>query len=271
MLGDAVIGQYRPGDSVIHRLDARVKIVIAVLFIAFVFIAPGMEGLVVMTVVTGTMVGLSQFSLKVVWRSIKPLLFIIIITMIVNLFFAQSGAVLVHWAFITITEGSLYSSIFLSIRLLLLLFGISLLTLTTSPLELCDGGESLMKPLARIGFPAHEFAMMMSIVLRFIPVFVEEGRLIRRSQVTRGADFGSGGLLARAKSVIPLLVPLFASAIRHADGLSQAMESRCYHGGEGRTRMHVFKMQGADYRALVYSLLMLACLIGWRVALVALH
>lgn len=265
MLGDVVIGQYRSGDSLIHRLDPRVKIVISLLFMAGIFIAPGMKGLAVMTLITGTFAGLTQIPFKTLWRSVKPLLFIIIITMIVNLFFAHSGQVLLHWAFITITEGSLYAAVFLSVRMLLLLFGISLLTLTTSPLQLCDGGESLMAPLVRIGFPAHEIAMMMSIVLRFVPVFIEEGRLVKRSQETRGADFGSGGLVARAKSVMPLLVPLFASAIRHAEGLSQAMESRCYHGGGGRGHLHVLKLQPADRKAIVYSLLILGCLIAWRI------
>jgi energy-coupling factor transport system permease protein len=265
MLGDVVIGQYLPGDSLVHRLDPRVKIVLVVLYMALVFVAPGISGLLVVTALTCCMIACARIPLRTLWRSVKPLLFIIVITFLINVFFVHSGDVLVHWAFITITTGSLHDSTFLALRLLLLLFGVSLLTLTTSPLDLCDGGERLMRPLARIGFPAHEVAMMMSIVLRFIPVFVEEGRVLRRSQETRGADFSTGSLLSRARSVVPLLVPMFASALRHADGLSQAMESRCYHGGDGRTRMHVLVMHRADHVALALSMFVLAAFIAWRV------
>ena len=265
MLGNAVIGQYVAGDSPVHRLDPRTKISLAVVYLVLVFVAPGIPGLLALALFTAVMLSCARIPFRTVWNSVRPLLFIIVITVLVNLFFAQSGDVLVHWAFVTITTGSLRASVFLALRLLLLLFGVSLLTLTTAPLDLCDGAERLMSPLARLGFPAHELAMMTSIVLRFIPVFVDEGRVLRRSQEARGADFSTGSLLARARSAVVLLVPMFASALRHADGLAQAMESRCYHGGRGRTRMHVLRLARGDYLAFGLFALVIAAFVVWRV------
>ncbi|NTU89291.1 MAG: energy-coupling factor transporter transmembrane protein EcfT [Actinobacteria bacterium] len=264
-MGNLILGQYCPGTSVVHRTDPRIKLFLVIFYLALVFVAPGFSGLAVVTAFTCLIIFFAKIPFRTILNSIKPLLFIVIITALINLFFVHSGEAVVDWMFFTITTGSIYMAIFLSWRLALLLFGMSLLTLTTSPIDLTDGAEHLMRPFERIGFPAHEFAMMMGIALRFLPVFMDEAAKIKKAQEARGADFESGNFITRGKSIIPILVPLFVSAFRHADELAMAMESRCYHGGVGRTRMHVLAIKNHDYAAIAVFAVALACLIVMRV------
>ena len=219
---NVTIGQFFPGDSFLYHLDPRTKLLLT---IALIF-------LFVLWCAVSTKIGL-----KYMLRGLKPLFVIIALTFVLNLFLMRDGDVLVRWGIIRITSGGLHTAVFMAVRLMLLVLCSQILTLTTSPISLTDGLESLMRPLSKIGFPAHEISMMMSIALRFIPTLVEETTKIRRAQMARGADFESGGLIQRAKSMVPLLVPLFVSAFRRADELAMAMEARCYRGGKGRTKM----------------------------------
>lgn len=252
MLRDLTIGQYVPGESAIHTLDARTKILSAFAFIVLVFLIQTYIGYAWMAAGLMIVVAVSGIPVKFILKGIKPLWLIILITVVINLFFNPEGATLVSWWKITITEGGLRQAVFMAARLILLITGTSLLTLTTSPIALTDGLESLMAPLKAIKFPAHELAMMMTIALRFIPTLLEETERIMKAQKARGADFESGRLMKRAKALVPLLVPLFVGAFRRADELALAMEARCYRGGEGRTRMKQLRFQKRDlYAALL--------------------
>lgn len=255
MLRDLTIGQYVPGDSAVHNLDARTKILSAFAFIVFVFIINTYIGYAWMALGLMIVVAVSGIPVKYILKGIKPLWLIILITVVINLFFNPEGATLVSLWGATITEGGLRLAVFMAARLILLITGTSLLTLTTSPISLTDGLESLMAPLKAIKFPAHELAMMMTIALRFIPTLLEETERIMKAQKARGADFESGRLMKRAKALVPLLVPLFVGAFRRADELALAMEARCYRGGEGRTRM---KQLTFERRDLYAALLLLA-------------
>ncbi len=252
MLSNITLGQYYPGDSVIHRLDPRIKILLSIAFIVAVFLVQSLLGYAFAFLYILLSVRLSTVPFKMLWRGIKPLKVILILTFLLNLFFSAGESVIVKVWIITVTWEGILLAVHFSLRLIFLVLGTSLLTLTTSPVALSDGLELLLTPLKVIRFPAHELAMMMTIALRFIPTLMEEADKIMKAQMARGADFESGNLLNRAKAMVPLLVPLFVSAFRRASDLAMAMEARCYHGGEGRTRLRVLKMTKLDgYAGLV--------------------
>ena len=251
MLKNITLGQYFPGDTVIHRLDPRIKILVALLFLVAVFVVRTMWGFLALTVLFAVIIALAKLGPVTILRSIRPLLFIIIFTFILNILFYSGQTVYWQWGFLTISKEGIEKAVFIAIRLVLLIVATSLLTLTTSPMQLTDGLESLLSPLKKIKFPVHEMSMMMSIAMRFIPTLIEETDRIMKAQTARGAEFDSGNLLKKAKNMIPLLVPLFVGAFKRADELALAMESRCYHGDEGRTRMKVLRLKRMDVWALV--------------------
>lgn len=246
MLKNITIGQYFPGNSLIHRMDARVKILLTLALLVDVFISGGFVGFAVITAFVLIAARTTKIGLGFIIRGIKPILFIAIFTFVLNLFMQSGGETLVEWKFIHITTEGLRTAIYMALRLMLLVVASQLLTLTTSSLSLTDGIEALLRPLSVIHFPAHEIAMMMSIALRFIPTLMEETDKIMNAQKARGADFESGNIIKRAKAMVPLLVPLFVSAFRRADELALAMEARCYRGGKGRTRLNVHHMGRPD-------------------------
>lgn len=255
MLKNITIGQYLARDSIIHKLDSRIKIIITILMITALFFINGFRGYLVFFLAVLSIIFLSHISPLRIIRGLRPVFFLVILTLILHVFFTRGGDVIWQWRFITIEEKGLITGLFMVTRILLLIMFTSLLTLTTSPLQLTDGIESLLRPFKRFGVPASELAMMMTIALRFIPTLLEEADKIMKAQMARGADFESGNIIKRAKNLIPLLVPLFISAFRRADDLALAMESRCYHGGEGRTRLHELQLQAKDITALVISIL----------------
>ncbi len=257
MFKDITLGQYFPGDSFIHRLDPRTKILAVIIYITSIFCIKSFLGYAVLAVFTGLCVLSSKIPFKFVIKGLKPIMIFVAITAIFNLFLTD-GKILVKWSFITITYEGVRLAIFMVLRLFFLVLGTSILTLTTSPIALTDGIEYLLSPLKRIGVPAHELAMMMTIALRFVPTLLEETDKIIKAQTARGADFESGNLINRAKAMIPILIPLFISAFRRADDLAVAMECRCYRGGENRTRLRELKMKKGD----VFGWLALACLVG---------
>ena len=248
------LGQYFPGDSIIHRLDPRTKMLAMLFYIVIVFLVKQLLLFLLPAAFVVLVVLLSGVPFSYVLRSLKPLRFLLLFMFVMNLFLTPGETLIWEYAFLRITEEALLQAVYISLRLVLLVGGTSLMTLTTSPIALTDGLERLLKPLSRLKFPAHELAMMMTIALRFIPTLMEEADKIRKAQLSRGADFESGNLVNRAKSMIPILVPLFVSAFRRADELAMAMESRCYHGGEGRTRMHVLRYGRADAFAFAATL-----------------
>ena len=264
MIRDITIGQYYSGESVIHRLDARLKIVATVLFIIELFVVNDFIGFALCAVCLGIVVSASKVPLNFIMRGMKPILLILIFTFCLNIFMIP-GNELVRIGFLKITDAGLYTAVFMAIRLVLLIVGTSLLTFTTKPINLTDGIESLLGPLGKIGVPTHELAMMMSIALRFIPTLLEETDKIIKAQQARGADFESGNLIRRAKALVPILVPLFVSAFRIAQDLAMAMEARCYKGGKGRTRLHQMKFGKIDYIASVILVLFLAAVICMRI------
>lgn len=245
MLRDITLGQYYPGDSVLHNSDPRTKIVLSFVYMVTVFLIKSYFGFLSILLFTLLAITISKIPLKFTLRGLKPLLLIIIFAAFVNIF-TVPGRAIVEIGFLKITYEGLDTAIKMSLRLIFLISGASLLTLTTTPIRLTDGIEKLLKPFERIGIPAHEIAMMMTIALRFIPTLMEETDKIIKAQSSRGADFESGRLIDRAKSYIPVLVPLFISAFRRADELATAMEARCYRGGEGRTRMKQLKYTRND-------------------------
>ncbi len=261
MLKNVTIGQYFPGNSLIHRLDARTKILLTVALLVDIFISDGFVGFGLILAFVLFAAKLTRISLSFIIRGLKPIAFIAAFTFILNLFMQTGGSTIVQWKFIHITTDGLKMAVYMAFRLILLVISSQLLTLTTSSLSLTDGLETLMKPLAKIKFPAHEIAMMMSIALRFIPTLMEETDKIMNAQKARGADFESGNLIKRAKAMVPLLVPLFVSSFRRADELAMAMEARCYRGGKGRTRMNVHHMSAIDLYAAVSVALLTAALI----------
>ena len=250
MLKDITLGQFFPGDSPLHKLDPRVKLVLTVFYIIVIFIARGAAGFIVIMSFTLALIALSRIPLSVIMRGMKPLVFIIVFTAVINVFWTTGDRLLVKfWVIEIYYEGVLYA-VLMVLRVVLLLLGTSvLLTYTTSPIALTDGIEQLLGPLKKIKLPVHEFAMMMTIALRFIPTLIEETDKIMNAQKARGVDFTTGGLIQRAKALIPILIPLFVSAFRRADELAVAMECRCYRGGEGRTRMTVLRLAPRDFAA----------------------
>ena len=245
MIRDITIGQYFPGQSAIHRMDPRTKIILSILYIVMLFVADNMWGLLLGVLFGFAAYLISRIPVSMIWKSMKPVVPIVIFTAVLNLFLS-TGDPLWQWKFLKITKEGIETAVFMSVRILCLIAGTSLLTYTTSPIALTDGIERLLSPLKKIKLPVHELAMMMTIALRFIPTLIEEADKIMKAQMARGADFESGNLIKRAKNMIPILVPLFVSAFRRADELAMAMESRCYHGGEGRTRMNVLKFGRGD-------------------------
>ena len=256
------LGQFIPGNTCIHRLDPRTKIVCMILFILLIFLVSRIELFLLPTILLVLMFVLAKVPVSYLGSSLKPMRVLLIFMFLINLFFTPGTDILFSWRFITITRESLRQAVFISIRLILLIAGTSMLTLTTSPLSLTDGIERMLNPLKVFHFPAHELAMMMTIALRFIPTLMEETDRIQKAQMARGADFESGNLFARAKAMIPILVPLFVSAFRRADELATAMESRCYHGGEGRTRMTQLHFHVSDLIAvLILAGFLAACIL----------
>ena len=264
MLKDITLGQYFPGDTVAHRLDPRTKILLVVLYITALFCAKGVVTYAIMAAVLAVCVRISKVGLRSLVRGLKPVLFIIIFTGILNLFFTPGDHYLVEWGFLRISDTGLRNAVFMVIRIMLLIMGTFLLTYTTSPIRLTDALEQLMGGLKRFHVPVHELAMMMSIALRFIPTLIEETDKIMSAQKARGADFESGSLVQKAKALVPILVPLFISAFRRADELATAMECRCYHGGEGRTKLQVLRYEGRDYAALILGAAVCALVIVLR-------
>ncbi len=248
MIKDITIGQYFPGESVLHHLDPRTKLLLTVLYIVILFMAKSMLAFILIVLLTAALIPISGISFKVIAKSLKPLLFIIIFTMTLNLFFTKGeGEPLLSFWIINIYKEGVSFAIYMIVRIICLITGTGvILTYTTSPIQLTDGIEQLLAPLSKIKLPVHEFAMMMSCALRFIPTLVEETDKIMSAQKARGADFTSGSLIRRAKAIIPILIPLFVSAFRRADELAVAMECRCYHGGEGRTRMNSLHFSARD-------------------------
>ena len=260
MLKDITLGQYFPGDTVVHRLDPRTKLLLVIIYIVTLFCA---AHVITYAITLAALIGVilaSKIKFKVILGSMKPLLFIITLTGILNLFYSQGEPLVTFWIF-TITKEGIWNAVFMVLRISMLICGTFMLTYTTSPIALTDGIEQLLQPLKKIKVPVHELAMMMCIALRFIPTLIEETDKIMSAQKARGADFESGSLLSRAKALIPILVPLFISAFRRADELAVAMECRCYHGGEGRTRMKQLKYAARDHMALVGGVLLMAIVI----------
>ena len=257
MLKDITLGQYFPGDTVVHRLDPRTKLIGLVCYIVALFLAKSWISYAVMAAVLVTLSALAHIRAKTLLSGLKPLIFIVIFTGVINLFYG-SGEPLVQFWFFKITANGIRTAVFMVLRIMLLVCGTFLLTYTTSPLQLTDGLEKLFSPLKVIHFPAHELAMMMSIALRFIPTLIEETDKIMSAQRARGANFDTGKLTERAKALVPLLVPLFVSAFRRADELATAMECRCYHAGEGRTRMKELHFAARDAAALILCALLIA-------------
>ena len=254
MLNDITLGQYYPGDSAIHRMDPRCKLILTIVYIVGVFLIGNLPGYLLALAFLWMTVRISGIRFSYLMRGLRPLRFILIFTFVLNVLFAQGSTVLFTLGFLTLTREALEAAVYFSLRLVFLVMGTSVLTLTTSPVQLTDALEHLMHPLARFGFPAHELAMMMTIALRFIPTLLEEADKIQKAQMARGADFETGNLLARAKALIPLLVPLFVSSFRRANDLAMAMEARCYHGGANRTRLRALKYTRLDlYAALAMA------------------
>ncbi len=251
MLKDITLGQYFPGNSPIHRLDPRTKLIVLVLYIVALFVAKSWVSYALMLAFLLGTIRISRIPAKAIVRGMKPLVVILLLTGILNLFYTPEGAVLIRVWKVTVTTGGVKRAVFMMARILMLVTGTFLLTYTTSPISLTDGLESLMGPLKKLHFPVHELTMMMCIALRFIPTLIEETDKIISAQKARGADFETGSVLNRAKALIPILVPLFVSAFRRADELATAMECRCYQGGEGRTKMKLLRYQRNDLMAFV--------------------
>lgn len=266
MIRDITIGQFYPADSILHRLDPRVKFIGTFLFLISLFVADSFWGYALATVFLAAAIGLSKVPVKFMLKGLKPLFIILLITVLFNLFLIP-GEVLWSAGFLKITREGVVQAVKIGIRLIYLVIGSSIMTLTTTPNQLTDGMEKILAPLNKIKVPVHEISMMMSIALRFIPILMEETDKIMKAQIARGADFESGDIIQRAKSMVPLLVPLFISAFRRADDLAMAMEARCYHGGDNRTQMKPLVYHRRDYAAYVISVLYLGADIALRVFL----
>lgn len=264
MFKNLTIGQHYPVESPVHNLDPRVKIIITLAFLVSLFLIDSFSTYLIVVVFLTAAITISKVPVKFVIKGLRPILMIIIITFVINLLMTP-GRIIFQAGFIKITEEGLKQAGFMAIRLTLLIMGTSLLTLTTSPIILTDGIESLLKPFKMFGLPAHELAMMMTIALRFIPTLMEETEKIMKAQKSRGADFESGNIMSRAKNLVPLLVPLFISAFRRADELAMAMEARCYRGGENRTRMRQLKISKGDYAASFIFIVYFAAVIALKI------
>lgn len=267
MLRDITIGQYYPGNSLLHRLDPRVKFVGTLMFIISLFLFQGWVGYLIATAVLVIMIKVSKVPFSFMVKGLKAIVVLLVITLAFNIFLTP-GTVIWRWKFLKITEEGLILAGKMAVRLVELVMGASLMTLTTTPNQLTDGLERLLRPLNKIHVPVHELALVMSIALRFIPILMEETDKIMKAQIARGADFESGGVIKKIKAMVPLLVPLFVSAFRRANDLALAMEARCYHGGDGRTQMKPLQYAGRDRIAYILIWLYLAaaiacCIMGW--------
>ena len=258
MLKDITLGQYFPGNSIVHRLDPRTKLILLVVYIVALFMATGWVAYGLMFAFLVWVIKISTIPPRSILKGMKPLVMILIFTGILNLFFTQEGEVLVDFWIITIYTGGLTRALMMVARILMLITCTFLLTYTTSPIALTDGLEALLGPLKKVGVPVHELSMMMCIALRFIPTLIEETDKIMCAQKARGADFENGSLMARAKALVPILVPLFISAFRRADELATAMECRCYQGGEGRTKMKLLRYHREDFLSFGLGALIVA-------------
>ena len=253
MIRDITIGQYYPGYSVVHRLDTRLKLILVLAYMVSVFIVSDFVGYAIVFICLFLVIGISKVPLRFIMRGLKPIIIIIAFIFILNLFINPSGGdVIATLGPLKITLQGLYTACFMALRIVLLILGASMLTFTTKPVKLTDGIESLLKPGVRFGVPAHELAMMMTIALRFIPTLLEETDKIMKAQQARGADFETGSIFKRAKALIPIFIPLIVGAFRMASDLAMAMEARCYRGGEGRTKLHVFKWKRYDTLATIF-------------------
>ena len=263
-LKDITLGQYFPGNSLLHRFDPRSKILFTVLFIAAIFLCKGLVSYGITLLILLMMIGISKVQPRVFLNGMKPVVFIVVCTAILNLFYT-SGTVLWSWGILKITEEGIWKAGFMVLRILMLIACTLLLTYTTSPILLTDGLEKLLRPLKKLNFPVHELSMMMSIALRFIPTLIQETDKIISAQKARGADFDSGNLIQKAKALIPILIPLFISSFRRAEELAIAMECRCYHGDEGRTSLRQLRYAGRDYGLIVFSIALCAGIVVLRV------
>ena len=257
---DITIGQYYPADSVLHRLDPRVKLLGTFAFLISLFVGKGIVAYAVATVFLATLIKLSKVPFKMIIKGLKAIIIILLITVSFNLFLTE-GEVIFQIGFLKMTKEGVSVAFFMGIRLIYLIMGASLMTLTTTPNDLTDGLESVLGPLKKVKVPVHEIAMMMSIALRFIPILMEETDRIMKAQKARGADFESGNLIEKAKAMVPLLVPLFISAFRRANDLAMAMEARCYRGGEGRTKMKPLRYEAVDRKAYVILVVYLVVMV----------
>ena len=260
MISDITIGQYFPGNSIVHKLDPRMKIILIFLLIVSIFICKNIAGLGAIILFSAILVLISKIPFKTVLKSIKPLVVIILLTAVLNIFYGKGDA-LVQLGKLKITSDGIETAVFMAVRIITLVVISSLLTYTTSPTELTDALERLLKPLKLIKIDVHSIAMTMTIALRFIPTLIEEIEKIMSAQKSRGADLESGGLIHRAKALIPVLIPLFVSAFRRAGELAYAMECRCYHGGEGRTKMKVMKLSARDFLSLAAVILFMVIIV----------
>ena len=263
MIRDITIGQYYPAKSVIHSLDPRVKIVCTLLFLISLFVQRSVLGYAIATLLLVVIIHTCKVPFKYIVKGLRPIIILLLITVIFNLFLVRGGEILFQYRILQITEEGLRTAVYMGVRLIYLLIGSSIMTFTTTPIALTDGLESLLRPLNKVKVPVHEMAMMMSIALRFIPILLEETDKIMKAQIARGADLDSGNIFQRVKAVIPILVPLFVSAFRRASDLAMAMEARCYRFGEGRTKMKPLHYQARDYR--IY--LVMACYLAMMILL----
>lgn len=264
MFRSITIGQYIPGHSLLHRADPRAKFIALILFIITVFVLRTFWGYAALGVILASLFASSGLPLRYFFRGLRPVYYIMLFTLLVHFFMTRGGAVLFRLGPLRVEEEGFYLGLLMVLRIIFLVVATGLLTLTTSPIALTDGLEYLMKPLKKIGVPAHEIAMMMTIALRFIPTLMEESHKIMKAQMARGADFESGSVLRRAKAMVPILVPLFVSAFRRADDLAVAMEARCYRGGEGRTRLRQLHAAPRDYLLVAVAAAILALFVYLR-------
>lgn len=265
MMRDITIGQYYPADSLLHKLDPRVKLSGTMIFLIAVFIFRGIPAFALITLFLAGVIRISRVPFAYMVKGLKPIVLLAVITSLFNLFLTDGTTVIWQWKFLHITQEGLVLAVKMVFRLLYLILGTSVMTLTTTPNRLTDGLEKSLRPLQRLHVPVHEVSMMMAIALRFIPILVEEADKIMRAQMARGADFDNKNLIKKAKALIPLLVPLFVSAFRRANDLAMAMEARCYRGGEGRTKLKPLKYERRDYISYFVLLLFLVAVISMRV------
>ena len=271
MIRDITLGQYYPAKSTIHKLDPRVKLVTTIVFIISLFVAKGVVGYAIASLFLAMVIRMSRVPFSYMTKGLKAIIMILMLTVLFNLFLIDGDFVLWRFGFLRITDKGLKTAVFMAVRLIYLILGSSIMTLTTTPNDLTDGLEKLLGPLKKLHVPVHEIAMMMSIALRFTPIRLEETDKIMKAQIARGADFETGNLLQKAKAMVPLLVPLFISAFRRANDLAMAMEARCYHGGDGRTKMKPLHYESRDRiaYAVVWGYFLLMAAAGWAASFYA--